>query len=460
MFRNNVFCTIDELKEFCKNDVYQIIIFGTGIPGQDVFRTLQAYDIEVYAWGDNSLQQQGKVLRGLKVLSREDIIQLKNPLILVACWMSWGAILRSLQQSGFVNIHALSNSIKYDVQKMLMDCKAVRSVQVVGSKILLEVYANIGDIFIHIGIISAFVHRYGSRVYVLAEGIYMASVLRLLTPNVITVTRKRFLEDDNYRRSFLLELNQYGFRMTVVLSDIRIYATQRVLNGMIFPVPQVCYGKILPDGDYLLDLDCSVLRQWFPQFSVEELYPIGKLNKQIQGMTCSLDLPAQYVVINMGASNPIRRYPVKRIVHVVCFLLQQNYSVIFIGAGTYDEIYYQNLKEFFLNEDRVTSYISKLSLCESCYVILKSNFFVGTESGMWNASWVLEKPSIVIYGRGDYGSFKHHEAFVHYVLAPDRGCMGCCWFCMNRAENGMPYCLDDITPDMIIHAIQGLVQRA
>lgn len=75
---------------------------------------------------------------------------------------------------------------------------------------------------------------------------------------------------------------------------------------------------------------------------------------------------------------------------------------------------------------------------------------------MWNASVILEKLSIMIYGKGDLGHFKHERNFIHYVMSDWAKCPGCkYWDCPNELRiEGMSPCVVSIESGDIIEAIQ------
>ena len=458
--RKNFFLDLDELLDLYKQGDWQVIIWGTGVPAQDVYYTLMDADIEIYAWGDNCAEKQGKILHGKMIIGREELKDLKNPMILIACWMSFGAILRSLENEGYRNVYGLMDSIKYDIDDMRRDVIFLSQTNTLEKdasreNILLEIYGNIGDILIHVGILDYLLSKYGDSAYVLVEGEYLMELIGLMTPRVFAVNRMKFHTDRMYRRRLLVRLRSIGFRKSILLSDARIVSTRRVLNSKIFPVDELVCSKDLALGDYLPQMDADGL--WSEAIPASAISPCRILDNKVNRLIFTHHLPEHYVSVNMGTSSDVRKFSSEKFLEVVKYILSKGFSVVFIGAGTYDEQFYDEIKQKLPVESSVYSFISQLSILESLYVIKQSAFFVGNESGMWNASYVLDIPSVVIYGRGDYGSFIHRSESIIYVMSDDYGCMGCCWFCTNQDDFGHPRCISEISSGMITEGIETLL---
>jgi hypothetical protein len=86
-------------------------------------------------------------------------------------------------------------------------------------------------------------------------------------------------------------------------------------------------------------------------------------------------------------------------------------------------------------------------------------FFVGAESGMWNASYVLGKPSAVLYGGGDYGGFMHDDRSIRYVMAGARDCFCCRWRCGRLGEGGVAPCIDEIATEQVVGAVRSILAQ-
>lgn len=460
--RKNFFLDLEELLFLYNKKNWQVVIWGTGRPAQDVFRTLESVGVEVYAWGDNCIERQGTTFWGKLIISRERLRDLQNPLIIIACWMSFGSILRSLEEGGWRNVYGLIDSIKYDTDEMGKDLVFLSKVNISQTvipkrNVLLEIYGNIGDILVHAGILAYLLKKYGDCAYVLAEGESLLGLLEFMTPNILVVNRLKFYADEEYRRKLLVRLQSIGFKKSIILSDARIMSTRRVLNNKVFPVEKLVYSKHLPLGDYLPQMDAKGLSE--EEIPASAISPCRIFKKKINGLNFTHHLPERYIAINMGTSSDVRKFSPKKFLEVVKYILAKGLAIIFIGAGVYDENFFDEIRKKIPKESAIYSFISKLSVQESLFVISKSMLFVGTESGMWNASYVLEVPSVVIYGLGDYGSFYHRADYVHYVMSADYGCMGCCWFCTNQDEEGHPRCVSEISSEMIIEGIETMLRN-
>jgi ADP-heptose:LPS heptosyltransferase len=138
---------------------------------------------------------------------------------------------------------------------------------------------------------------------------------------------------------------------------------------------------------------------------------------------------------------------------VLVYIVSKGYLPVILGAGKEDEDFWNSVFSKSLLFHKVVCLVSRLTVRESMSVISDSEIFLGTESGMWNLSYILDKPSVVIYGGGDYGNFMHKDLKIHYVTVKDKSCFRCKWYCSNYDEGGHAKCIYDITEKDIISAI-------
>lgn len=442
------------------------IIWGTGQVAGEVRETLRLLEVPVYAYGDNDAAKQGTLHEGKIVLSAEDLQGLDSFCVLLGSYVV-RPVYEQLKSLGVRDIFVLLDALKYPAEELLQDRKFLASYFSVegqgqaADRTLVEVYGDIGDVLIKIGLLHGLRQLLGEdRLWVLVEEYDIGEVLQEIFPQVIVAPRQRLVQDRAFRLEFLKSLNERHFSRSLVLCDARLHANRRVLNRYNFNVPKVDFARRLPDREYLPELDREFLLDIFPELENEASSPLHLLDD-----ACDRFFPQvfpyekkNYAVVNLGAKKEVRHYEAEKFRDVVVFLLSKEMPVVLLGRGDYDLSWASELKRDF-PKGFVLDCVGKYSLMESVSVIRYARLFVGTDSGMWNASYVTGTPSVVLYGLGEYGCFMHKEDFVHYAMTDDISCLGCRWYCTHRAASGRVMCLDDISPSKIIGKIREVLDE-
>ena len=453
----------DYQHKYRKKENSKVIIWGTGEVAIDIYRTLEYIGISLYAFGDNNMQKHREGFLGYPVLDVETVIKLENPIVLIGSFVV-RPIYEQLYSLGITDVYAIYNPIKYKLDEWVNDCKWIRedfkisTSQRYEEKILIEVYGNIGDVIIKLGLLDAIINKIGvEKVYFLVETQDIASIMEILSPNVIVLEKNAFIKNAEYRILKLKEINRLNFSKSIVIGDIRLHANRRLLDEKIFRCEEVIYHNILPDKEYLPSLDVELVKNKLHMKDTVDFSPKRIIDDEIKKISLIEGIEKKYVVVHMGATKEERHYSPQKMSKVLRYLREKNYEIAMIGYGSYDEFFYNELDIDLQQDIGIHNFIGKLSLKESFRVIQESEFFVGTDSGMWNASYVLDKPSVVLYGGGEFGNFMHNDSKIHYVITEKRECFGCRWFCTNQNEDGYARCIGDISPKMIIEKIDQVI---
>lgn len=447
-----------------KNPDTEIIIWGTGVVAEQIYKTLCSNDISISFFGDSNERLWGNKKNGVLILSPKDMEYHKESVVIIGSF-GYLSIYRMLKKLGIWNMYGILDSYKYPYEIMIRDREILtKSFDIDRERsecILLEIYGNIGDTILRIGIVSECIKRVGKeKIWVLVENEENAVVFRFLTANVLVMHTESFVESSEQRMDFLKKIYKLAFKESIILCDIRLYATRRYLNKLNSDIPHIFYYNGIPEDEYLLDKEFLFVKAHFSWDESINLSPQSvKLHtKKVLPDVLELKLPERYVVMHMGATKSVRTYSIKGFLKIVWHLNDKGFPVVLIGAGIQDEKFYQEAVKESEKELNLISLVSILSLGQSYKVIESAEFFVGTDSGMWNASYVLEKRSVVLYGGGEYGNFKHRDSKIHYVTVSDRSCFGCKWFCNNLDNEGHPKCIYGITPEMVIWEIDQIIK--
>ena len=440
----------NELKKRASGNV-QVIVWGTGRTAKETAWTLEFLEIPLYAYADSDLINCGKLIDGKRVLNFEQVRQLENPFILIGSFAVL-PIYEKLMAAPLETVKIPSGEAKKDLDVLL----ACRMEFGFPDNILVEMYGNIGDLVLKLGMLKALLRHFKKQnVTVLVETQENAEMIRLFADNVEVAEKERYCVDREYRRRFLDKINSRHFSRTVVLCDARLYANRRLINQWNCNIQDVIMNPVVPQSELLWKLDASMLHKKFG-ISMADMEPHrAGLWEAVLSAVYAPVLTGKYICIHMGATRRERHYDPVRFSTIISHIVSRGYQCVFIGHGDYDEFFVQKIYENCDKDSRsgIASYVGKLSLIESFAVIAGADFFLGTDSGMWNASYVLEKPSICLYGGGEYGCFKHEAVWIQYLTIVDHSCFGCKWFCTNQAPSGYSKCMDGISEEIIILAI-------
>lgn len=449
--------------ELINNDT-EVIIWGCGPTSVPIVKTLAAIGLTVDFYGDSNPNFKGKLIDGIEVLSQSDMVQHLNSTVIIASF-GYVPIYRMLKEIGVKNIYAIRDVFKYSFEnirndRMILDTYFKQYSSKKSSKVLVELYGNIGDTIIRIGIVKQLIQKYGQcNVYLLFADSKNAELYRIVTDNILVLEEKE-LYDHSKRVEILQKINELYFSKSFVLCDIRIFAQRRLINHYNCNIEEVIFESELPEDEYLVGIDIDMVSRYLGLANLEKMTAWNELSNYIDLLTGENnigEMRGKYVAVNIGASRKLRHYDPEKMLIVCKYIIAHGYNIALIGYGNDDE---QMAKYFEDNDDihgHLINFVSKLSIVESTKVLSKASFFVGTDSGLWNISYALGVPSVVLYGGGEYGNFKHPDGVIKYVSVDKQDCFGCKWYCDKTDEYGRAKCVYDILPAHIITAIDELV---
>lgn len=460
------FCEAKFLKDRIYNEDCQLVIWGTGFIADEVYRTFKGINIPISCYGDNNEMNVGCEKNGYPILRLRQVKELENPLVVIACFGY--APIFELLTSEWIECVALKDSIKYNYDEFNADNQiACESYQGKKNRILLEIYGNIGDTIMLSGITHDFIAKYGKdSVWILLETETNALPYRYLTDNIFVFSSDDCNNRVEDRKCLIKKINSMGFERSYILTDIRLYAVRRWLNKENFINVKTIYSNILPFNDYLYELEEKFAKEILGVSGnditgVKELWKGLELpawKTHLYGREKKLNINKKTVAVHMGASKKIRMYDPKMTAEVLSYIVNKGFFPVILGYGEEDEKFWQYVFEEGDLSEKVIYLVSRLSVLESMSVISSAIFFVGTESGMWNISYILDKPSVVLYGGGDYGNFMHRDPKIQYVTIDDKECFGCKWYCNNYDDGGNAKCIYGISVKRIEDAIDELIK--
>lgn len=457
MIKDLKFLSDEELNVlFHDNPDKEVILWGVGFISDAIFNTLIDKGIKVSFYGDSNRSLKGQKKNGIEIISIDDMQWHGDAMVFISSY-GYVPIFRMLKAHGVKNVYALRDVYKYPLSEMLADKKALEDISITrgNGRILLELYGNIGDVIIRIGIVQKFINEFGKdRIYLLFNSESHAELYKLITDNVICITPDD-LQDRKQRQKLLIEFNKQGFEKSFILCDVRLIALHRIINTFNFIVSGTIYCDAVPEDEYLPGIDAEMVSKYF---GWNDLASLTSWNKLAGRLVSKDTINGKYVVINLGASKKVRQYSPEAFGSVVEFLISNGYKVALVGSGEYDQQVADVLSGKYTHD--LLDYTSELSLTESASLIAGADFFVGTDSAMSHVAYILGKPSVVIMGGGEYGSFKHRDGIVKYISVKDMSCFGCKWYCDRTDDYGRAECVYSISAEEIIAGIDELIEHS
>lgn len=185
------------------------------------------------------------------------------------------------------------------------------------------------------------------------------------------------------------------------------YKKRGFFHNVRVPIPNGFEGK------HVVDFACDLaekagvsVKERFVEFFFSE-------NQQVT-LKSVLDplLPENYLAVSLGGGESwgkdahLKRWPVARFVELSKYLLQKTgaQKIVLVGSAGEKELAEEFLKAGLPAE----SWVGKLSITETAWVLKKSKLFLGNDGGLLHLARAVFKPVIGIYGPADpqvYGPY-------------------------------------------------------
>lgn len=444
---HNIIISFDKLKSLsCSNENLKICIFGASSSGRELLLKLKKLEINVNYFVDNDKNKYGKKIKGIEIVSPEKLKDIKDVFIIISS-LYIREIYKQLFDMG------LGNKICFIPDQFLKEEEALNldleknnvEKEYLQDKVLICSTDRLGDSASRMGIYQKYIEYFGSEnVFFLTTQKSVFQLISIISDNVIFLDKFKYFNDKKYAYSFAYKINSIGFNKAVVLTISSQIFLQNLYNCKKYycidsPAGKYTLGPILEIYNFITNSNL-VIDDIKPNIS--EYFNENKYKP-------STFIPEDYVCFGMGASWEGRMYPVQKLVAILKYLIKNNLYVVLLGNGKIDEGYYSKIFSY-INSDKLLNYVNKFTIQESAYVISKSKLFVGIESGLWNVSYALRKKSIVLYGGGDYGRFKHEDGIVSYICN-NMQCYNCGWKC----KYDYVKCVEDIEINDVLNNLKG-----
>lgn len=320
------------------------------------------------------------------------------------------------------------------------------------NKVLVICNDHIGDTVVRIEYLNEFIRRYGYENVFFVSSKVNADVIKLISQNVIVYDSTKYRNSFKYKLELFKKLNSENFYSVVSLVPFRRHQSD-IISNLVICKSQVLFNEDDGECEYVLNPLTELMNKVFNgKYKNEDFKP--NLKRFLRPIETNITLPESYIVLGMGADSKQRMYPAEQFKEIVEYLLKKNHNIVFLGRGNKDIEFINELQSYIdLNNSNIYNLINKTSLNDTLNIISKAECFLGVESGLWNCAYCLNTKSVVIYGGGHWGRFKHESNDIGYAYV-DMKCFNCNWECIyDDSVEDTVSCIRQIRPEVIIEEL-------
>jgi len=189
------------------------------------------------------------------------------------------------------------------------------------------------------------------------------------------------------------------------------------------------------------------------KFQVHQILP---WLSPVRDLPVELNLGANYAVFIPGAGDFRRILPVKTQVELMKKILSEtDLKCVLLGGKREKELARTIEQE--IGNNKVVNLTGIVGLREAFSLISKAKFVFGMETGLTHAAWILEIPTVMVYGGGHFGRFLPLSS-AGKVVFHRMSCFGCNWKCVYSET---PFkCVSSISVSELIKALFSVMGRS
>ncbi|OGW04873.1 MAG: hypothetical protein A2Z59_03465 [Nitrospinae bacterium RIFCSPLOWO2_02_39_17] len=340
-------------------------------------------------------------------------------------------------------------------------------------KVLVIKDNSIGDFLLFSGILSFYIRHFGKEQMYCLVSSGVREVAKLYTDNIITLDEKKYFASFKYRYELLSELKSLGFE-TAINSILNSSESRDILYILKFPLTYLYGGvvmklrkpgrwknisNIVPELKMFDDKGSYTSVFAHEKFFMErilnikvsddEVKPYIPLNNNVsENIINKFSLQkGSYIVFTFGSRSAKRDYPSDKFVEVMKYLHRRlGMKTVLIGVDQYSS---DALPDFVIDLRR------KTSLIEVFGIIRHARIFVGNETGVTHASWIMGVPTVMIYGGGQFGGFL--PLFDNgCIVYKQMDCYCCNWGC--KYSDIPVRCIGEIGVDDILKTVDNVIK--
>lgn len=298
---------------------------------------------------------------------------------------------------------------------------------------------------------------------------------------VLSLDRRKFLNNPFYRLKVLKNIRQAGFNMVIQPTFSREF-----LFGDAIVRVSGAEKRIGSQGDFtnIMHWQKRISDRWYTKLipaSDKSLMEIERNAEFMQGLglekfqaglpelSVVASLPkyfdlTDYYVLFPGAGAPCRRWPLSHFKKLAERIYHET-SWIGVICGGHDEKEFGETLVHELNVP-VQNLAGRTTLNELITIIARAHFVIGNETSGVHIAAAVSTHAVCILGGGHYGRFMPYQLEVKTVkplpitVFHKMECFGCNWRCIYPIRRGEPApCVANISVDMVWEKVENVLER-
>ncbi len=307
-----------------------------------------------------------------------------------------------------------------------------------------------------------------AKIYLICHTITkdLEPIISKYVDSIIWYDQDKFRTNILYRTFFLLRLKRLGFDTVIypvfsreLMGDLMVKIT-KAPTRIGFNIPNIrsawqnsSYTRLI---DIPSEIKLEIDRNFFFVNALKNtnhipIFPTILINDLPQDNAEEIlkrfDLEnKKYCIFFPGAGFSYRIWPVEKFAKIADYLIKKD--VIPVIAGNKKEVKLaQNIIDLMEEKEKVINITGTTSLSALAYIINKSSFYFGSETGILHLAVALSKPVVCILGGGSFGRFFPYGDREKNRIVYDENmtCMGDNWACaINLKEGEIAPCIKNI----------------
>lgn len=310
-----------------------------------------------------------------------------------------------------------------------------------GKNVLIIRDDALGDLLLFSGVLHDYIarcKREGQELYLLVDKIYKEiAELYLPSKNILIIDKRKYFYDLKYRIDFIKHLRTKYYDVVIgsihassVCRDIMKYSYGLRKENRNFSSNNL-KEHILNDE---LDFYTKILKK---NITKEQILPFIPKEKLL-----TTEIKNYFILLGESGDNR-RNYTRKKLLNIAKRIIKM-YNLKCILLGTDLDGIDENMNDFL-------DLRGKTSIKQALEIIKCAKLVIGNETGLSHAAWIMQIPTVMIYGGGHFGRFLPLNEYCQLVTYKME-CYQCDWKCIYN-EKKFP-CITNISEQDILNVCE------